>query len=388
MRKTIESIDFCALAERASAVRARLDPSNTPRPRCQINQSKFAVGWYNIVFEIAFHDGTYWIARIRREPEINEDLGSDSERIKEIESEVYTMIYIKENSAIPVPKIFDFVAQKDPVIGCRYILMEAIPGRPGQDRLRDFIPEQHKSKTYAQFADIKIQLSQLRFPKIGRLCRTGFGADTKYTIESFRAPGCLYPQLSGPYDTALEYYHDIRRTDLERALEEASEELCIGAWLRVQAVSSIIQPPFNRGPFPLHHPDLGYDNLLFDDDYNITGVIDWTYTAVLPIESFCVMPLEFPRYSPYGSPSDNLIWNVLEQRERLTTTSTPLSRYMQSRASHAIYFFDLGDSRNPVIVKQYSEALIRRLFGNETSYDQVVKMYRGSNLLKEPCETK
>ncbi len=65
----------------------------------------------------------------------------DSERVKEMESEIYTMIYVKENSAIPVPKVFDFVAQKDPVIGCQYILTEAIPGRPGQDPICDFVLE-------------------------------------------------------------------------------------------------------------------------------------------------------------------------------------------------------------------------------------------------------
>lgn len=386
MRKTFESIDFEALAERASTVRARLDPNSTAQPSCQINRSKFAVGWYNIVFEVAFQDGTYWIARIRREPEIKENLGIESERIKEMESEVYTMAYVKENSTIPTPKVFDFRAQKDPIVGCRYILMEALPGRPSPDRLRDFIPNQYKPKTYSQLADIKMQLSQLRFPKIGRLCGTGFGEDAKFTIDAFQPPGCLYAPSSGPYDTALEYYYEIRRTDFERALEKASEELCIGAWLRVQAIPSIVQRQFNHGPFPLHHPDLGCDNLLFDNNYNITGIIDWTHAAVVPVESFCVMPLEFPRYNPSGSFSDNLIWNVLEERERSINPFTPLSRYMQSPESTAIPFFDMGDSRNPVIVKQYSEALIRRLYGQETTYDQVKNMYRGSTLLKEPCK--
>ena len=90
-----------------------------------------------------------------------------------------------------------------------------------------------------------------------------------------------------PYDTALESYCDTRRSDFEKALKlGASKDVCIGAWLGVQTLSSIVQHQFNHGPFPLHHPDLEFDNLLFDDEFNITAqaVIDWTHAAVVPIE--------------------------------------------------------------------------------------------------------
>ena len=189
-----------------------------------------------------------------------------------MESEVYTMLYVKAKSTIPVPRVFDFRAQKDPTVGCRYIFMETLTGRPLTQRMHDCIPDQHKPKTYAQLADIKIQLSLLRFPKIGRLCGTGFNnGDIKFSVEAFEPPGCLYPQMKGPHDTALEYYYDVRRCDFDIALNKEPETVCIGAWLRLQALSSIIRPETNHGPFPLHHPDLGYDNILFNDE--LTGHI-------------------------------------------------------------------------------------------------------------------
>lgn len=108
MRETIASINHEALAQHASNVRARLEASpGNPIP-CTIDMSLFTVGWYNIVFEVAFEDGVYWIARVRREPEVEEDLGSESERTTELESEVYTMLYIKTNSTIPLPTVYDF----------------------------------------------------------------------------------------------------------------------------------------------------------------------------------------------------------------------------------------------------------------------------------------
>jgi isoamyl acetate esterase len=385
LRETIASINPEALARHASNVRARLEASPECRVPCKIDTSLFTAGWYNIVFEVAFEDGAYWIARVRREPEVGEDLRSESERTEELESEVYTMVYVKANSTIPVPTVYDFSAERDAVIGCRFILMEALAGHPGKDRLQHFIPAEHRVKTYTQLADIKIQLSQLRFSKIGRLTGSGFGgADLKFSINAFQAPGCLHTRTSGPFESALDYYHDIRRHDLQKAFEREREDLCISAWLRVQAVPSIVQPQFNRGPFPLHHPDVGYDNLLFDDNYNITGMIDWTNAAILPIESFCVMPLEFGTYNYANEKSlDNLIFDILEGRERSITQSTVLSEYMKSPRSRAIILFNFGHLDNPIIVKQYSEGLTRYLYGSEMSYEDIRRMYRGSGLYEE-----
>jgi len=202
MRETIASINHEALAQHASNVRARLEASpGNPIP-CTIDMSLFTVGWYNIVFEVAFEDGVYWIARVRREPEVEEDLGSESERTTELESEVYTMLYIKTNSTIPVPTVYDFASKRDPVIGCRFILMEALAGQPGTERLRDFIPLEHRVKTYTQLADVKLQLSQLRFSKIGRLTGTGFGEENlQFSIDAFVPHGCLDSRTSGPYES-------------------------------------------------------------------------------------------------------------------------------------------------------------------------------------------
>ncbi|GAB0136507.1 hypothetical protein EsDP_00004807 [Epichloe bromicola] len=51
-----------------------------------------------------------------------------------------------------------------------------------------------------------------------------------------------------------------------------------------------------HGPFPLCHFDLHYGNLLFDDQYNLTGVIDWSQAATAPLERLAVSPelITFP----------------------------------------------------------------------------------------------
>ena len=42
------------------------------------------------------------------------------------------------------------------------------------------------------------------------------------------------------------------------------------------------------GPYPLKHMDLQFNNILFDDDFNITGILDWTAAQTVPCESFAV----------------------------------------------------------------------------------------------------
>lgn len=38
------------------------------------------------------------------------------------------------------------------------------------------------------------------------------------------------------------------------------------------------------------HPDFQFHNILFDDNWTVVGVIDWTYTHTVPVETFCTVP--------------------------------------------------------------------------------------------------
>ena len=43
-----------------------------------------------------------------------------------------------------------------------------------------------------------------------------------------------------------------------------------------------------RGPFPLIHFGFQSRNMLFDDEYNLTGLLDWTYVQAAPLEHLSV----------------------------------------------------------------------------------------------------
>ena len=374
-------VNFNALCLVASKTRGNLEPCAATA--CEISQSKFTYGWYNLVFEIGFSDKTFWIARI---PIVQEDHdGNEEEITNELESEVATMKYVKNNTTIPVPVIFAFSSTPHPDVGCRFILMESLPGVPGTGRFKEFVPDEYKQKTFRQFVDIKLQLSQCRFPRIGRLREDA----NVYKIESFRPFGCLYSDPCGPFDTSIDYYYSVRKHDLQKAVNDRSaqsdisQEQRFGTWLRLQAVPVIVQLEFNHGPFPLDHPDLNVANLLFDNEFNITGVIDWTGAFVAPIESFGLMPIEFPRYSKNSKDSNvNLIWNLIEDAERLIDPSTPLSKYIQSSRSAGLAAFEIGDRRGEKITMQLCQSLVRSMYGDQADYTMVKSMFENSCWVK------
>lgn len=43
-------------------------------------------------------------------------------------------------------------------------------------------------------------------------------------------------------------------------------------------------------PFPLAHIDLHYGNVLVDEDFTITGIIDWSNAQTVPLEQFLISP--------------------------------------------------------------------------------------------------
>jgi hypothetical protein len=384
-RRTIRSINFDALACRANEIRANdlsvRDPERKPPtpPLCIINPDIFTFGSFNIVFEIDFGGGLFWIARIPRISGDDERSKDESHLTDNMNAEVLAMQYVRRHTTIPVPEVYGFSSIIDPLVGCRYILMEALPGKPVDDRLSE-IPQAYRATTFAQLANIKMRLSTLTFSKIGTLRSNP--EDEVYVGPFTSTPGCLYNFHCGPFDSAVEFYHESRRLDYEKALEQCHDDdsLCFFIWLKLLAVSSVVK--FNHGPFRLHHPDIGANNLLFDDEFNITGLIDWSGTAVMPIESFCIMPLEFRPYQ-LESPQYNLIWNCLEDAERSIDPATPLVSYMKTLASRVMIPFDL-DLRGPVIMKQHSMAIIRQLFGTVVGYDDMLRYYRNSKLLPKP----
>jgi aminoglycoside phosphotransferase (APT) family kinase protein len=68
------------------------------------------------------------------------------------------------------------------------------------------------------------------------------------------------------------------------------EDRELAACILLHAALGNLKMEVQCGPFPLFHPDLHYNNIPVDDQYNITGIIDWSGVMTVPQEVFAAVP--------------------------------------------------------------------------------------------------
>ena len=96
----------------------------------------------------------------------------------------------------------------------------------------------------------------------------------------------------GPLETSLEYFYNQRQGENREivALHPNNADSLTACWVLKTALAHTVIEDRVRGPFPLCHLDLHFGNLLFDDEYNLAGVIDWSHAQAAPIEQLSVCP--------------------------------------------------------------------------------------------------
>ena len=240
---------------------------------------RFACGSENILKELVFEDGVVWVARIplvRQAPEV-------------IRSEVTTMRYVKAHSTIPIPEVMGYDDSMENSLSCQYILMEGIHGRTrcepsAYNLLR--IPDDKITVVFAQLADILLQLSCLRFQEIGSL-----NIDEKGHLEIGDVYGNSNRGRFRKCSTPAEYFQFII-ANTERSAETIVNDSHKAAKLSTAKLKAKLASNFTScsHTYPLSHPDFQAQNILFDDDFNIVAIIDWSYAHTVPIECLCYVP--------------------------------------------------------------------------------------------------
>ena len=94
--------------------------------------------------------------------------GDEASTRSSLLSEVQTMQYILDHSEIPVPQVYDYELDPENPVNFRFIIMEAVIGRPLSVKfpqiLRQYIPS-----FLPQLAEYIVQLGTLSFSSIGRI---------------------------------------------------------------------------------------------------------------------------------------------------------------------------------------------------------------------------
>ncbi|RHZ43604.1 uncharacterized protein CDV56_101720 [Aspergillus thermomutatus] len=273
--KLLNKINIPALLARASHLRQGV--------RCSLPQSlqydhakrTSVMGGMNYHIEIQFEDGISWLARIRR---FNATSPPPDIRGYILRSEVATLQFLSKTK-IPSPKVFDYNLEQANPIGVEYILMEKLPGKSLRWSLTT--TEQRK-KIISQLADIYMELKAFPFDSMGSLDQPGTDHVGPFARESLMDYIDSQMRTLGPFTSRQEYIVSSIQFTLDLIIRgESYADRAIDAFLihrfPLDAVSVFLHAKPEPDQFYLRHADDKGDHLLVDDDYNITGVVDWEW---------------------------------------------------------------------------------------------------------------
>ncbi|KAJ7081576.1 hypothetical protein B0H15DRAFT_736385, partial [Mycena belliarum] len=101
------------------------------------------------------------LARVARDLKTRSDIS--------LESEVATMVYVRQHTAIPVPIVYGYCPTRDNVLGQPFSIVSFIEGSDMNGMAWENLPLESKLIGIRDFATIVSQLSQLHFKAIGSI---------------------------------------------------------------------------------------------------------------------------------------------------------------------------------------------------------------------------
>ncbi|KAK7426733.1 hypothetical protein QQZ08_006769 [Neonectria magnoliae] len=251
LAELINTINTRALEAQASDFRQGVPCSVPPLQYDRATRSS-VMGGMNYHVDVRFDDGITWIACIRR---FNATSPPPALRDYIVRSEVATLKFL-ERTDVPAPRVYDFALE--------------CPGNP-------------RKKVMSQLADVFVELHKHPFELLGSLDSPGgshVGAFARESLADF-----VQSQLrtAGPFSSLEDYHTSSIRLILDLIVREEMYSLqAVDAYLIHRYLLDIVPrvlPSAYHGQnrFYLKHADDKGDHILVDDDFNITGIIDWEW---------------------------------------------------------------------------------------------------------------
>lgn len=263
-------------------------------------------GSYNLAYVISFEDGAQWMFKI---PANGHYTCFDRLAAEALTSEAMTMRLIRQRTTVPIPNIHHFDASCNNSIGCPYILMDFLKGKPlwhgwfDEESSRSSV-EQFRARSMQTIAAAMVQLSQftvdrggfVRFESDGRPVDVTAarvpdwlaGSDIQQGLATARE-GCLYCKKGPINDAAASFLFMLDRRGVREGdgpLELGSQEIVrmFTQWTLEKAENA----NDSRRKFVLAHPDFAFQNFLVEDDGTLCGIIDWDGVAAVPLAIGCL----------------------------------------------------------------------------------------------------
>jgi hypothetical protein len=197
-------------------------------------------------------------------------------------------------------------------------------------------------------------------------------------------------------DTSLEYFYNQRQGENREilAMHPDDPDWLTACWVLKAALPHIIIEDRVRGPFPICHLDLHFGNMLFDDDSNLTGIIDWSSAQAAPLEQLSVCPefITFPGASDEENRAilelKNLVVESLRELESGQETRPPrdnpevdralhpnptsLSAYMASKSAEVTYRQYMASPRGSL---RAGKMVAKLIYGKSVTWEQLREVY-------------
>ena len=286
-------------------------------------------GSYNLAYRVLFDDGVEWILKVPANGSRArfDSLAAEALASEALASEALTMKMIKKATTIPIPTIYKFDASLDNEIGCPYIFMEFLKGRPLYEGWFDSGAssaklEQFRARALQTVAAAMVQLNEFTLHCGGALRFNAVG-------EPVDVVGAKVPDVNAYYDGVDENSypdHDIwcekgpiadpsdyllfhlNRRGYQDGDSEYSRGVYESTCLFAKWALDLSQNMYPQGPqFVLAHPDLDLQNILVHEDGTLAGILDWDGVAAVPLSVGC---LKLPNWLIRDWDPNNYNWDV------------------------------------------------------------------------------
>ncbi|KAI1503610.1 kinase-like domain-containing protein [Biscogniauxia marginata] len=229
-------------------------------------------------------------------------------REEKVKNEVMAMDYVREHTNIPVPRVHCWgLTKESPGQLGPFIIMDFVEGQnlgrflapPTEDKtklvfLDPNVDDATLDTIYEQIASFMLELSRLKFPRIGEWAVTGrpLTYDMNEVVTVGSCPAEHFAAM-GPFDRATDYFGACAQyfqTHLEaqRNIAGDDEDVAWSQFVARRCFAGLI-PAYgtvdNDGPFQLFCDDLRPTNMLVDPKtLRITAVFDLEFTNIMPAQ--------------------------------------------------------------------------------------------------------
>ena len=272
-------------------------------------------GGFNMVFFLEFADGEVWVARLPALAGAVRPLHDPLAQECTL-SMIVTHEYLAEKTTIPVPRIYGYDLTCNNALQTPYVFMSKVDGVLLSDLLEDgaIYDDEIMERIVKEWGRYVVELAGIHFPAIGSLRRNDQG---EYEVGPLITPWMFGVENEfehainrGPFSSVIDYL--LSRSTVKRYLDNPTKPT-FGGHLRMSLVDSFISYfvdlRYVHGPFVLSHIDLDITNIMVDPGSGkITGIIDWDFAAILPIQSHIalseILNAEFLPASEFENRSD------------------------------------------------------------------------------------